>query len=75
MVGAGSVVTRPLPAHALAAGNPARLIGWVCRCGNRLVAAEGDTRVGPWHDGAARCPADGLRYVIQSGERCDEEPA
>ncbi len=33
MVGAGSVVTHPVPAHALVAGNPARRIGWVCACG------------------------------------------
>lgn len=36
MVGAGSVVIKDVPAHALVAGNPARQIGWVCRCGCRL---------------------------------------
>jgi acetyltransferase-like isoleucine patch superfamily enzyme len=33
MVAAGSVVTRSVPAHALVMGNPARVRGWVCRCG------------------------------------------
>lgn len=33
MVGAGSVVTRNVPAHGLVYGNPARLHGYVCRCG------------------------------------------
>jgi acetyltransferase-like isoleucine patch superfamily enzyme len=39
MVGSGSVVTRDVPAHALVAGNPARALGWVCRCGDRLQAS------------------------------------
>ncbi len=36
MVGAGAVVTRTVPAHALVVGSPARVIGWVCSCGRRL---------------------------------------
>jgi UDP-2-acetamido-3-amino-2,3-dideoxy-glucuronate N-acetyltransferase len=41
-IGAGSVVTRSIGSHALAAGNPARRIGWVCACGGRLRDANGD---------------------------------
>lgn len=36
LVGAGSVVTRDVPAHAVVVGNPARRIGWACRCGEVL---------------------------------------
>jgi UDP-2-acetamido-3-amino-2,3-dideoxy-glucuronate N-acetyltransferase len=35
-VGAGAVVVKDVPAHALVVGNPARQVGWVCRCGLRL---------------------------------------
>ena len=36
MVGAGSVVTKDIPPHTLVIGNPARQIGKVCKCGERL---------------------------------------
>lgn len=36
MVGAGAVVTKSIPDFGLVLGNPARLIGFVCPCGERL---------------------------------------
>lgn len=36
MIAAGAVVTKDIPDYALVAGNPARQIGWVCECGERI---------------------------------------
>ena len=35
-IGAGAVITKNVPDHALVVGNPARQIGWMCQCGERL---------------------------------------
>ena len=50
-VGAGAVVTADVPAYALMIGVPARRVGWMCQCGERLPDA-----------GEGRCDACGSAY-------------
>jgi UDP-2-acetamido-3-amino-2,3-dideoxy-glucuronate N-acetyltransferase len=61
LIGAGSVVTRDVPAYGLAWGNPARLHGYVCSCGVRL-SQGGDEDVG----GTLCCPKCGREIPVAS---------
>lgn len=40
MIGAGGVITKDVPSHALLTGTPARIIGFVCNCGQRLKKTQ-----------------------------------
>jgi acetyltransferase-like isoleucine patch superfamily enzyme len=76
-VGAGAVVTRTVPSHALVAGSPARRIGWVCACGARLVDSNGDPMAAEPGRYAAHleliCPACGRTFAyIPDAETLEE---
>ena len=63
-----------VPAHALVAGNPARRIGWVCVCGDRLRRLERSRRPPPSRERYATtrsssCPACDRRYALRRRRR------
>ena len=43
-IGAGSVVTKNIPDFALVYGNPAKIKGWMCECGEKLKFGASKTK-------------------------------
>lgn len=58
LIGAGAVITKPVPAFALMVGNPAKQIGWVSEYGHRLEFGD---------DGIAVCPESKDKYRLEAG--------
>lgn len=59
LVGAGAVVTKPVPDYALMVGNPAVQIGWVSEYGHTLTFDE---------QGRAVCPESGQQYRLEQNK-------
>lgn len=59
MIGAGAVITKPVPAYALVVGNPARQIGWVSEYGYKLNFDE---------NGLATCLETGQVYKLNDNK-------
>lgn len=56
-IGAGSVVTKPVPAYALVVGNPAKQIGWMSEYGHRLHFNEKNKAI---------CKESGENYILEN---------
>ena len=59
MIGAGSVVTKDTPPHAIVYGNPAEVRGFACKCGRKLKEKEKKREFV-----LMKCPFCGKKYEI-----------
>lgn len=62
MIGAGAVVTHDIPDYGLVVGNPARLVGFVCPCGQKLQTTDTPNSTDPYVQMA--CPKCNISVAI-----------
>jgi acetyltransferase-like isoleucine patch superfamily enzyme len=73
VVGAGAVVTRPVPDGAIVAGVPARVIGWRCEPGAMPAVPPGQPRaLRPSRPAVAAGPTQGSSEIHESSEVADK---
>ncbi len=65
-IGAGAVVTKDVKSFALVTGVPARQVGWMCRCGERLDTAGTGNR----EPGTDPSTKHGSRFPVPSSLTC-----
>lgn len=58
-IGAGTVITKEVPAYALMVGNPGKQIGWMSKHGHRLEFDQ---------SGIATCPEGGEKYKLENNQ-------
>jgi UDP-2-acetamido-3-amino-2,3-dideoxy-glucuronate N-acetyltransferase len=62
MIGAGSVVTKDVRPFSIMVGNPAKHMGWACKCGEKLS----------FEDKRAKCPSCGSEYIENTSSNIQE---
>lgn len=63
-IGAGAVITKDVPDYALVVGNPGKIVGWMCYCGERLdFQGQSETK----------CGSCGREYTMNNLEQIAEK--